>query len=139
MVSITYKEDAVTSSRLGAPPLDPLVRPPMTYTRSRQVTAVCVVLGFSMGGAGVQVRVTGQKHQTSSVASWNGSATWRRIARQQFPRQPPVTNILNPVERREDGEMFSSYIQKHVSRFVYRTIKSQSNIQSAECRGQRWG
>lgn len=100
MVSIVYKGDTVTSSRLGAPPLEPLVRPPMTYSRSRQVTAECVVLGFSMAGAGVQVRVTGQKHQTSSVASWNGSATWRRIARQQFPRQPPVTNILDPAERR---------------------------------------
>lgn len=70
-----YKGVPVTSNKLGAPPLDPLVRPPMTYTRSRQVTAVCMVRGFSMTGAGEQVRVTGQKHHTSSVASWNGSAT----------------------------------------------------------------
>lgn len=63
-----------------------------------------MVLGLSMAGAGVQVKVTGQKHQTSSVASWKGSATWRRIARQQFPWQPPVTNIFNPVDSRKDGD-----------------------------------
>lgn len=122
------KERLQTSSRLGAPPLDPLVRPPMTYTRSKQVTAVCVVLGFSMAGAGVQVRVTGQKHQTSSVASWNGSATWRRIARQQLPRQPPVTNILDPVERKEDGALFQA-----ITKSILKNICSMTYVYSIYC------
>lgn len=53
-----------------------------------------MVLGLSMAAAGLQVRLTGQKHQTSSVAWWDGSATWSRVARQQFPWQPPVTKIF---------------------------------------------
>lgn len=75
--------------------MDPLVRPPIMYTLSRQVTAACMVLGFNMAVAGTQVRVTGQKHQTSSVGLWDDSATCSRIARQQLPRQPPVTKILH--------------------------------------------
>lgn len=103
---IIYKGNTVTSSRLGASPLDPLVRPPMTYILSRQVTAVCMVRGFSMAGAAVHARVTGQKHQTSSVASWSASATWRRIVRQQVPRQPPVTNIWGPLTREKNLNVF---------------------------------
>lgn len=101
-----YERNTVTSSRLRAAPLDPLVRPPMTYTRSRQVTAVCMVRGFSMAGAAVHVRVMGQKHQTLSVASWNGWVTWRRIVRQQLPQQPPVTNIWVPLmkEKQKDDD-----------------------------------
>lgn len=89
------KSDSLASSRLGASCVDPLVRPPIMYTLSRQVTAACMVLGFNMAGAGVQVRVTGQKHQTSSVASWDGLATCSRIDRQQFLWQPPVTKIFH--------------------------------------------
>lgn len=105
------KSDILASSKLGDSPVDPLVRPPIMYTLSRQVTAACMVLGFNMAGAGVQVRVTGQKHQTSSVASWDGSATCSRIARQQLPRQPPVTkiyhrNVINASKQKQKPSQF---------------------------------
>lgn len=83
-----------------------------------------------MAGAGVQVRFRGQKHQTSSVASWNGSATWRRTDRQQFPRQPPVTNILDPVKRWEGGGLFYwSFISPDIS-LILTPLKNVQTKQS---------